>query len=371
LATPILETELSKSQPECAFKFLPYNDLRVPGQELARTSPIRHKASGVTLQTPLLIPSFSSKGFAKSKKDGKSDIGAIFAAASEFLTESYLISAYDVYYKNLPEPAQFTLTPELIFIDSGGYEISTDRDYSSVIDPLPAPEEWDISKWESVVSSWSGEIPAVAVSYDHHEERLPFTEQVELARKRFRCCPQHLHSLLIKPEKATQNLLTEALRSTIASASELGSFDLVSVTEKELGRSMLDRMAQIAKLRIAMDEASVSAPIHVFGALDPLSVCLYYIAGAEVFDGLTWIRYAFDNGQCVYAHNNGALKYGINALDNQIKSRTLADNCYYLQDLQQKLRDFETTKKWDKLHPNNTFIEDAYDSLTTRLKRRA
>jgi hypothetical protein len=38
LATPILETERKKSQPGCAFKFLPYNDLRVPGQELASTT---------------------------------------------------------------------------------------------------------------------------------------------------------------------------------------------------------------------------------------------------------------------------------------------------------------------------------------------
>jgi hypothetical protein len=35
LATPILDTELRKSQPECAFNFLPYNDLQAPGQELA------------------------------------------------------------------------------------------------------------------------------------------------------------------------------------------------------------------------------------------------------------------------------------------------------------------------------------------------
>jgi hypothetical protein len=34
-----------------------------------------------------------------------------------------------------------------------------------------------------------------------------------------------------------------------------------------------------------LDEAGVKSPIHVFGALDPLTVCLYFVAGAEVFDG--------------------------------------------------------------------------------------
>ena len=63
---------------------------------LCRTSTVRHTGSGVSMTTPLLIPSFSSKGFAKSKKDGKSEIGRILATASEFVTEIFLISAYDI-----------------------------------------------------------------------------------------------------------------------------------------------------------------------------------------------------------------------------------------------------------------------------------
>lgn len=335
----------------------------------ARSSTIRHKVSGVALQTPLLIPSFSSKGFAASKKDGKSEIGTILAATSEFLTETYLISAYDVHYGNLPGFLKLPFRPEMIFLDSGGYEISTDRDYSSVIDPLPAPHVWDVGKWESVIASWPDQLPLVVISYDHHDERVPFVKQVALARKRFRCCRQHLHSLLIKPETKSQTLLTESLASAIANAAQLGSFDMVGVTEKELGRSMLDRMVQIARLRRAMDEADVKAPIHVFGALDPLSVCLYVVAGGEVFDGLTWIRYAFREGQCIYTHNQGVLKYGIDTTDNQVKSRALAENCYDLQNLQRRLREFVATKKWDKLSPHEKLLENAFDSLTTRLKR--
>ena len=56
---------------------------------LCRTSTIRHIDSGVSMKTPLLIPSFSSKGFAKSKEDGRSEIGKILAMAGEFLTEVF------------------------------------------------------------------------------------------------------------------------------------------------------------------------------------------------------------------------------------------------------------------------------------------
>ncbi len=56
---------------------------------LARSTKIVHKYSGTTLETPILVPSFSSKGFAKGK-DGKSEIGNALKFASEFITKSYL-----------------------------------------------------------------------------------------------------------------------------------------------------------------------------------------------------------------------------------------------------------------------------------------
>lgn len=337
----------------------------------ARSTPIQHKPSGVMLHTPLLIPSFSSKGFARSKKDGKSEIGKILATSGEFLTETYLISAYDIFYGDIPGPSELPFKPEMIVLDSGGYEISTDRDYSSVIDPLPAPNEWDVKKWESVISEWPNEIPAIIVSFDHHNLRMEFDKQVATARQRFKKCKQHLCSFLIKPEKASQLTLERVLKHAAANADELRSFDVIGVTEKELGRTMLDRMAQIATLRKALDEARLNIPIHVFGALDPLSVCLYFVSGAEIFDGLTWIRYAFDNGKCIYLHNHSVLKYGLDQRDDAVKSRALADNVYCLRDLERRLREFENTKKWDKFEQHSDLIQKACDSLTTHLGRRS
>ena len=323
------------------------------------------------MKTPLLIPSFSSKGFARSKMDGKSEIGKILETAGEFLTEVFLISAYDIYYKHLPCPSELSCTPELIFVDSGGYEISTDRDYSSVIDPLPQPETWTTEHLEDVFNNWpDDQIPAVFVSFDNPDERKPFAQQVVDARKLFQNRRQHLTLLLLKPETKTQTTLKETIKSAMANASELGSFDIVGMTEKELGRTMLDRMAQITSLRLAMDEADVRIPLHIFGALDPLSVCLYYIAGAEIFDGLTWLRYAYNDGLCIYTHNLGAVKYGLHVRDDLVRSRALSENYYALRSLQQRLLDFEETRNFDKLEPHAELLSDALDSLKTRFKGR-
>jgi hypothetical protein len=319
----------------------------------------------------LLIPSFSSKGFARSKKDGKSEIGKILTAAGEFLTEAYLISAYDIHYGHLPLPPALPFRPDLIFLDSGGYEISTDRDYSSVIDPLPAPEPWDDKKLKSILDQWPDELPAVFISYDRPDERKIVPKQIAAARRMFKGRSQHLHLFLLKPETDTQATLERAINSAAANAAELSCFDIVGVTEKELGRCMMDRMVSIAKLRFALDDADITIPIHVFGALDPLSVCLYFIAGAELFDGLTWIRYAYDEGRCIYTHNHGTLKYGLHVSDDLVKSRAISENCFCLQGLQHKLREFCATGSFDKLDPHGGFLKDASDSLRTRLKGRS
>lgn len=337
---------------------------------LCKTSTIRHIDSGVSMKTPLLIPSFSSKGFARSKKDGKSEIGKILATAGEFLTEVFLISAYDIFYKHLPHPSDMSGTPEMIFVDSGGYEISTDCDYSSVIDPVSNPEPWTTEHLESVFDMWPDHVPAVFVSFDHPDDRKSFADQVVDARRLFRKRRQQLTLLLLKPETKTQTTLDKTINSAMADVAELGSFDIIGVTEKELGRKMIDRMSQIAKLRMAMDEAGVKIPLHIFGALDPLSVCLYYISGAEIFDGLSWLRYGYMDGLCIYTHNLGVVDYGLHVPDALVRSRTLSENCYALQSLQQRLLEFETTGNFDKLGSHAKLIENAYDSLKTQLKGR-
>ena len=119
-----------------------------------------------------------------------------------------------------------------------------------------------------------------------------------------------------------------------------------------------------------MDEAGLNIPLHIFGALDPLSVCLYYIAGAEVFDGLTWLRYGYRNGLCIYPHNLGAVQYGLHVRDTVVRSRVLADNYYALQSLRQRLLEFETTGRFEKLQPHAELLSNAFDSLQTKFKGR-
>jgi hypothetical protein len=327
-----------------------------------------HKPSGVSVETPLLVPAFSSRGYGNSSGHA-SELEKLLLATSEFLTGTYLISAYDLFHGLIPKPLDLTMLPELIVLDSGGYEISEDDDLSAPRAGDAAQGEWSRQHHEDVLSSWPDEVPAVFVTYDHPEERHEIEDQIVLGRNQVRQHPGQLHCFLIKPEKTKHKTSESALKKLIASPEDLRSFDVIGVTEKELGPSFMDRMVGIARLRRALDEGGVSAPIHVFGSLDPVSVCLYYLSGAEVFDGLTWLRYGYSDGDmCVYLHNHAALSYELHINDYQNRMRVLSSNFYYLDRLQERLKDFGNDGEIDRL-PHSTLLKAGSDRLRRRLQK--
>ena len=335
---------------------------------LYRTSKLTHPASGVSLETPLLVPSFSSKAFGFTH-GGEPAVHRVLNAAQEFITRTCLVSAYDVHYGYVPQPPDLAISADLMFLDSGGYEVSDDRDLSAVEKPVHRPEEWDAAKLRTIWDRWPASLPVVLVSYDHSNHRRPVTEQLRDAKEAALARPGHLHSFLLKPETQEERCLEPALRALQAQVGELADLQLLGVTEKELGSSPLQRMVRIADLRRALDDASVRIPIHVFGALDPLSVCLYFAAGAEVFDGLTWSRYAYSSGQCVYVHNNATVAYGLEVNDDEAHVRTIKDNLRYLDQLERSLRKLAQTGDWIHLSDNRDLVQAAAERMMRKLGR--
>jgi len=320
------------------------------------------------LETPLLVPSFSSKAFGFGH-GGKPEVHRVLDAAQEFITRTCLVSAYDVHYRYVPQPHDLRITVDLMFLDSGGYEVSEDRDLSAVEKPVHRPKEWDAAKLRTIWDRWPASLPAVLVSYDHSNHRRPVTEQLRDAKQAALAKPGHLHSFLLKPQAQEERSLEPALRALQAQVAELAGFQLLGVTEKELGNSPLERMVRLAELRRSLDDASLSMPIHVFGALDPLSVCLYFVAGAEVFDGLTWSRYAYNAGQCVYLHNNATATYGLEVNDDEARVRTIKDNLRYLDQLERSLRRLAETRDWAHLNDNRDLVRAATERMQRQIGR--
>jgi hypothetical protein len=294
---------------------------------------------GSKIRTPILIPSFSSR----VGKYSHEEVKRILHYTSELFTDSLLLSAYDIYHDVYPGPDSDDLsaTPELYYIDSGGYEASMDRDLSTTHptfggEPCQRTDryEWTFERYREItarVCSANTRKNIAVVSYDHHNERFTIEQQLEKARQSFEGMSGVLRSILLKPEMLSQKYLQ--IDKIVSKASCLREFDIIGVTEKELGASVLDRLFNLARIRMALDHEEVLKPIHVFGCLDPLSCSLFFIAGAEIFDGLTWLRFAYMNGDTVYSEQYRLM----NAVDD---NSSMADNRMFQGNLD-KLRELK------------------------------
>ena len=214
------------------------------------------------IRTPLLLPSFSSKGFPQ--------IQNILEATQEVIDGEILVSAYDLHHKTLTGPFDFA---EAIFLDSGGYEASKDLELSDTktTDHHPAP--WTIGDYNAVVTSWKSSRPTVVISYDHPKERVSTVDQIDRADRTLPRGPMVFREVLFKPEAADQE--DTNIEAIVKNVHRLAAFDAIGVTEKEIGTTQQSRMANIARIRRALNESGLgNKPIHIFGSLDTISTPL-------------------------------------------------------------------------------------------------
>jgi hypothetical protein len=321
---------------------------------LAKRRVLNHNGKEI-VRTPLLVPSFSSR---------VPEIDKILKASEEFVAGPLLVSAYDIYHNKVTPP--FDFGSNVIFLDSGGYEVSRQLDLSEVEDQTEAPRlPWSEDLYDEVLAGWKSRLPTVIISYDHPKERRAITEQIKKATNLAGGRKDVLRELLIKPETREQNYVQ--FDSVLKSVRQLDVFDAIGLTEKEIGNSVLQRMEHIAELRIALTKVGLETPIHIFGSLDTITTMFYFVAGADIFDGLTWLRYAFSNGLTLYRQNVGVLEYGVSTKSATVEAISWAKNYAYLNDLQLEMRQFLKSHDFSVFKHHAPTLEAAYRTISESL----
>lgn len=286
--------------------------------------------------TPLLVPSFSSRGFA--------DLPEMHRQLGEHTTDSSLVSAYDIYLGHLNSDSIYC--SDVLFIDSGGFETGSNSDLSDLYGQSGrASSGWSEELHAKVIRSLDPLCPLVVVNYDACGL---VSEQVLRAMRFFESMPQtYASDFLVKPPSTEADYID--LKDIINHAEELSNFDVIGVTEKELGSSFLQRCKNLVSLRRAFQDRDIHMPIHVFGGLDPLSVLAYFLCGADVFDGLSWLRLAYHNGAALYL-NSYALIQGQWARSNHsVFVRASLENLEHLSRTQAVMARFARTHDWTVL----------------------
>ena len=293
---------------------------------LARSRQITLR-NGIHVSTPLLIPSLSSGALGpipyQALPAGKPEMTTCSIVHTLHLIggieESLLISAYDIKHGLVADADAFKsgfnnsryAQPRVLVIDSGWYEKNGSPPGSPFAKDVGEPRPWEEADYTSVIDSLDKDIRSIVVSWDHIG---PYDEQIQRAQNFFGSRGHLASVLLLKPPAGSRFHHFDKL-----SGEHIGTlrpFDIVGITERELGESIVDRLVNVAKLRELLNAGGVSPPIHIFGGLDPLFTPLYFAAGAEIFDSLGWLRYAYREG--VAMHWTAATLFG-----GQIQRRSL------------------------------------------------
>ena len=91
---------------------------------------------------------------------------------------------------------------------------------------------------------------------------------------------------------------------------------------------------------------------------------------AEIFDGLTWLRYAYRDGLCVYRANHGALTVGLDRKDVVVDAKTMTDNIHYLQRMEASMRRVALDNDIGQFTHHQDLFRQAFVDLRTKLKGR-
>jgi hypothetical protein len=301
---------------------------------------------------PLLVPSFSSKGNLLIHVEDEthvSDNYGLLQALDIRLSKSYLVSSYDVYYGLMPENPNELPDTDYLFVDSGGYETNDSYDLSERNKFNYNVMPWDVEKmnevYQRIVSCTRFQNSTVVLSgfdvYGSFEEQLA---SIQSLAKEF---PYAVINFIIKLKHPLDDFLDGFTRGI----KHMMEIPILGVTEKELGDTVHERVMSLISMKKSLSSSGWAGHIHVYGGLEPNLVRLYYFAGADIFDGLSWQRVRYRNNSTLY--NPSEFIISLDEYEN--KYLMMIDNLAMLQDISIDLSStFES--RWEKMEVMESLI---------------
>lgn len=278
----------------------------------------------VGTSTPLIVPSFSSCGFPH--------VADIYNLMKDKLYGVCLVSALDMAAHRIP--TDVTDEVNLVLIDSGMYEARNTQSRQVDDGRLSANGDWARGEYLEIAGRIDPGANVTLVNYDGSES---MERQIMQALEDFSRAPQAASDFLVKPESPAQLVNVARLAQHTV---ELEQFNVVGITAREAGYSLAQRCSTIVMLRNVLEDASLKLPIHVFGAITPLEVLTFSSCGADIFDGLSWLRWRFsENGSAPI--EEAAFDVGVSSLtDFELQAKEWLSNLRHLYLLQASLRQY-------------------------------
>lgn len=298
------------------------------------------KISRINQETPLLVPSFSSI------LDEK--IGLIYDRVRNRIPSASLVSAYDVVQGYINKDNIWA--SDVLVIDSGNYE------YNNLCNSTRR-RKWCLEDYTAFIQTLKPLSKVIIVNFD---EKETLETQIQDANKLFQNFTDYANCFLYRP--LSGHLDVNDYSKNIAKVSQ---FDVLGLTEKELGRSIIERCQNLIKLRRALKDNNLEIPIHVFGCIDPLGVLLFFLSGADIFDGTNWLKFSFDNNLAVYPNNSAVISGTWNYSDSSVFEYICAENLRKLTNLMFDLRNYAAEHDFKVINIEPKLLENVKNIIVT------
>ena len=187
------------------------------------------KINPINQETPLLIPSFSSI------LDEK--IGLVHDRLRNRIPLVSLVSAYDITHNLINKDRIWA--SDVVIIDSGNYE------YSNLCNSTHR-KSWCLEDYSYFISTLKPLSKVVIVNFD---EKLKLELQISHAQKLFKNVKGYAKCFLYRPLSGSFGV-----DEYVSRIDQLSQFDILGITEKELGPSILERCRNLIKLRRALNK---------------------------------------------------------------------------------------------------------------------
>jgi len=230
--------------------------------------------NGKDVNTPFFYPAISSV----KTNYGVEEYLKFF---EKFYYPSFLISSYDIYnirknkklsiYKYI---SQFTDQGMITLLDNGNYEASWYND-----------KEWNFKKFEEVLDNLSVDFCFSFDVFLNNKESM--SEHIKKTIK----------SILMTSGAQRSGVTIPLLHSNPRDFPKFArkiieniNPEIIGIPERELGSSIFERAKTVKKIREEIDKTRREVPIHLLGTGNPISILVYTICGADLYDGLEWCQ---------------------------------------------------------------------------------
>ena len=285
------------------------------------------------VRTPLIAPSFSSRGFPC--------LSLIYEEIKYRLYGVCLISASDMAKGLIPTDAMDI--GNITILDSGVYESNDKTTFPNVRQESSSNSNWSRSQYHEIIREIDCQTNSIVVNFDQYKS---IEEQIESATKDFNNVPSMVSDFLVKPETVEETVNIPKLANYIQ---DLRQFDIIGVTADEIGNSFLQRCSAVVMLRNILTSEGLDTPIHVFGAISPYEVFAYFFCGADIFDGLTWLRHAYRKQGLITMKEAATEEMKWNILDHDLHINEWTNNLRFLHHMQEAMRRYSETGDMESL----------------------